>query len=101
MTAIQYFTRKRVATRLPYIDSIRGIAALYVAIGHIWQFLAFQPPYANLPKIFTLLNFGHAAVGSRLGSRAYLDERAEPLFRRVDRLSSAADAQFDPLTVDD
>lgn len=63
MTAIQYFTRKRVATRLPYIDSIRGIAALYVAIGHIWQFLAFQPPYANLPKIFTLLNFGHAAVG--------------------------------------
>jgi len=63
MTAIQFLTRRRVAVQLPYLDSIRGIAALYVAIGHIWQFLAFQPPYANLPKIFTLLNFGHAAVG--------------------------------------
>jgi peptidoglycan/LPS O-acetylase OafA/YrhL len=62
MTAIQYFTRKRVATRLPYIDSIRGLAALYVAIGHIWQFIVFQPPYANLPKIFSLLNLGHIAV---------------------------------------
>ena len=63
MTAIQFLTRRRVAIQLPYLDSIRGVAALYVAIGHIWQFLAFQPPYANLPKIFTLLNFGHAAVG--------------------------------------
>ena len=63
MTAIQFLTRRRVAIRLPYLDSIRGAAALYVAIGHIWQFLAFQPPYANLPKVFTLLNFGHAAVG--------------------------------------
>jgi len=63
MTAIQFLTRRRVATQLPYLDSIRGLAALYVAIGHIWQFIAFQPPYANLPKVFTLLNFGHAAVG--------------------------------------
>lgn len=63
MTAIQFLTRRRVAIQLPYLDSIRGVAALYVAIGHIWQFIAFQPPYANLPKIFTLLNFGHAAVG--------------------------------------
>ena len=43
----------------------------------------------------------HRHDWSRLGSTAYLDERAEPLFRRVDRISSAADAQFDPLTVDD
>jgi peptidoglycan/LPS O-acetylase OafA/YrhL len=63
MTAIQFLTRRRVAIQLPYLDSIRGLAALYVAIGHIWQFLAFQPPYANLPKVFSLLNFGHAAVG--------------------------------------
>jgi peptidoglycan/LPS O-acetylase OafA/YrhL len=63
MTAIQFLTRRRVAIQLPYLDSIRGLAALYVAIGHIWQFIVFQPPYANLPKIFSLLNFGHAAVG--------------------------------------
>lgn len=63
MTAIQFLSRRRVAIRLPYLDSIRGAAAIYVAIGHIWQFLVFQPPYANLPKLFTLLNFGHAAVG--------------------------------------
>ena len=62
MTAIQYFTRKHVAIQLPYLDSIRGLAALYVAIGHIWQFIVFQPPYANVPKIFSLLNFGHTAV---------------------------------------
>ena len=63
MTAIQFLKRKRVAVQLPYLDSIRGLAALYVAIGHIWQFVVFQPPYGNLPKFFTLLNFGHAAVG--------------------------------------
>ncbi|MFM2223760.1 MAG: hypothetical protein RLZZ78_2017 [Armatimonadota bacterium] len=63
MTAIQFLTRRRVAIQLPYLDSIRGLAALYVAIGHIWQFLAFQPPYAKMPNIFALLNFGHAAVG--------------------------------------
>ncbi|MFM7188633.1 MAG: acyltransferase family protein [Armatimonadota bacterium] len=63
MTAIQFLPRRGVATKLPYLDNIRGVAALYVAIGHIWQFIAFQPPYANLPKVFTLLNFGHAAVG--------------------------------------
>lgn len=63
MTAIQFLTRRRVAIQLPYLDSIRGLAALYVAIGHIWQFLVFQPPFANLPKLFTVLNFGHAAVG--------------------------------------
>jgi len=63
MTAIQFLTRRRVAIQLPYLDSIRGLAALYVAIGHIWQFIVFQPPYANLPKIFSLLNFGHIAVG--------------------------------------
>jgi peptidoglycan/LPS O-acetylase OafA/YrhL len=63
MTAIQFLTRRRVAVHLPYLDSIRGLAALYVAIGHIWQFIVFQPPYANLPKIFSLLNFGHIAVG--------------------------------------
>jgi len=63
MTAIQFLTRRRVAIQLPYLDSIRGLAALYVAIGHIWQFIVFLPPYANLPKVFSLLNFGHAAVG--------------------------------------
>lgn len=63
MTAIQYSTRKRVAIQLPYLDSIRGLAALYVALGHVWQFLVVQPPYANLPKFLTVLNFGHAAVG--------------------------------------
>lgn len=62
MTAIQFRTRKRIAVQLPYLDSIRGLAALYVAIGHIWQFIVFQPPFGNLPKFFSLLNFGHSAV---------------------------------------
>ena len=63
MTDIQFLTRRRVAIHLPYLDSIRGVAAIYVAIHHIWQFIVFQPPYANLPKVFKLLDFGHAAVG--------------------------------------
>jgi peptidoglycan/LPS O-acetylase OafA/YrhL len=62
MTAIQFRTRKRIAVQLPYLDSIRGLAALYVAIGHIWQFIVFQPPFGNLPKFLSLLNFGHSAV---------------------------------------
>lgn len=62
MTAIQFLTRRRVAVQLPYLDSIRGLAALYIALGHIWQLIALQPSSTTLPKVFSLLNFGHVAV---------------------------------------
>ncbi len=62
MTAIQFKPNKHVALHLPYLDSIRGLAALYVAIGHIWQFLVVQPPYATLPSILAMFKLGHFAV---------------------------------------
>jgi len=43
-----------------FLDGIRGLAALYVVLNHVWA--RFVTRTDNLPAWFHLLKFGHAAV---------------------------------------
>lgn len=46
----------------PFIEGIRGLTALYVVIHHIWLRLVTTDKLDNLPTVFHLFKFGHAAV---------------------------------------
>ena len=46
----------------PFVEGIRGLAAFYVVLNHIWaRFVAVAPP-DTFPRWFHLLKFGHVAV---------------------------------------
>lgn len=47
--------------RYAFLDGLRGLAALYVVLNHIWARFVLSP--SALPPWFHLLKFGHAAVG--------------------------------------
>lgn len=50
---------------LAYLDGIRGLAALYVVMYHLWQFVITQPDIGTAPgwfRITTVFKFGSYAV---------------------------------------